>query len=68
MRKWYVMCLLFNAHKHEERRGSVVEISRLFGGTMLCPWARHFIFYLVYVQPRKTEKRLGMTEKVLTGA
>ena len=34
---------------------------------MLCPLARHFIRCLVLVQPRKTENRPDMTEKLLTG-
>ena len=58
----------------EERAGSVVEVFTrdqgvvglsLTGGTVLCPWARHFILCLVLVQPRKTFP--DITETLLTG-
>ena len=43
-------------------KGSEVSCSRLNGVTVLCPLA-----ILVLVQPRKTENRSDMTEKLLTG-
>ena len=55
----------------EERGGSVVEFltqdrgvagSSLTRGTVLCPFARHFILCLVLVQPRQTCP--DMTEKL----
>ena len=57
-----------------ERSSSVVECltqdwgatgSSLYGGTALCPWARHTNPFLVLVQPRKT--RPYITEKLLMG-
>ena len=32
-----------------------VTSMRLTGGTVLCPWARHFILFLVLVHPRRQE-------------
>ena len=43
----------------------VLQKTRLTGGTVLCPWARHFSLCFVLVQPR--EKCLDITEKLLIG-
>ena len=59
----------------EERMGLVVECLtadrmvvslRLTGGTVLCPYLRHIIPFLVLVTPRKTGKCLDTNEKLLT--
>ena len=57
-----------------EQDGSVVECltrdkglvgTSFTAGTVLCPWAWHFILCLVLVQPWKTHP--NMTENLLTG-
>ena len=47
--------------------GKRVASSKLTGGTVLFPWARHVIIFLVIVQHNKTGKPPDMTEKCWLG-